>query len=82
MIVKLCTTDAKWSAKHAIRVETLDNGNTFAIVEIADDSVERLTFGPKNAQMIRFDMTQIAKTLPRDWYNKAAMIPTTHIVSV
>lgn len=82
MIVRICTTDTTWMKAHALSVETLDNGNTFAHIAIADDSVERLTFGPKNAQMIRFDLSQVAKRLPRDWYNKAAMIPAAHVVSV
>lgn len=81
MQVRLTTSDTKWIAKNAIRSEVV-NGNTTAIVEIDDASVERLTFGPKNAQMIRFDLSQVAKVLPRDWYNKAAMIPAMHIVSV
>ena len=81
MMVKLHTSDAKWAAKHAVRT-SVENGNSVAFVEIDDASVERLTFGPKNAQMIRFDLTQVAKVLPRDWFNKAAMIPAAHIVSV
>lgn len=79
MIVKIHTSDAAWSAKHAIRV-VVENGNSVAHVEIDDASVERLTFGPKRVEHIRFDLRQIAKRLPRDWYNANAMIPTMHIV--
>lgn len=82
MRVQIHTSDKAWMKRHALSTTTLDNGNTIATIEISDDSVERLTFGPKNAQMIRFDLSQVAKKLPRDWYNKAAMIPAAHIVSV
>lgn len=81
MIVKLYTSDAKWTARHAVRSD-VENGNKVAFVEIDDASVERLTFGPKNAQMIRFDLSQVAKTLPRDCWNKNVMIPAMHIASV
>lgn len=80
MIVKLHTSDAKWIALNALSSERV-NGNTVAHVEIGND-VERLTFGPKRAEMIRFDLSQVAKRLPRDWFNASAMIPATHIVSV
>lgn len=81
MIVKIWTKDTTWMKRNALRVETI-NGNTVAHVQIDDASVERLTFGPKNAQMIRFDLSQVAKRLPSDCFNKALMIPATHIVSV
>lgn len=81
MIVKIWTKDTTWTKRNALRVETI-NGNNVAIIEIDGDSVERLTFGPKNAQMIRFDLSKVAKRLPRDWSNANAMIPATHIVSV
>ena len=79
MIVKILTTDEAWSARHALSV-VVENGNPFAHVEIDGDSVERLTFGPKNAQMIRFNLSQVAKKLPRDCWNANVMIPAMHIV--
>lgn len=82
MRVQIHTSDNAWMKRHALSTTTLDNGNTIAVIEIDDASVERLTFGPKNAQMIRFDLSQVAKRIPSDWYNKAAMIPASAIVSV
>lgn len=80
MIVKIHTSDQAWINRNAVRSETLDNGNTVAYVEIGD-TVERLTFGPKRTEMIRFDLSKVAKRIPSDWYNKAAMIPVSHIVT-
>lgn len=81
MIVKIHTSDKAWSAKHAIRT-AVENGNHVAFIEIADASVTRTTFGPKRAEMICFDMRQVAKRIPRDHFNANAMIPAMHIASV
>jgi hypothetical protein len=80
MQVRINTTDATWVQRNALIWTTDEFGNHVATIEISD--VERLTFGPKNAPMIRFDLSKVAKRLPRDWYNANAMIPASHIVSV
>lgn len=80
MLVRIHTSDTAWTKRHAVRAEVV-NGNATAIIEIADASVTRTTFGPKRAEMICFDMTQVAKRIPRDHFNANAMIPAMHIVS-
>jgi len=76
MLVQIRTADTKWAARAARRY-----ADGVAVVEIADADVERLTFGPRNAAMVRFDLQAAHGKLPRDCWNRWNMIPAAHVVT-
>lgn len=65
---EILTHDTEWATKFG---QPGRNGRTAITV----DAYECLTFGPKHAQMVRFNL---GRNIPSDWGNPIAMIPRSH----
>ncbi len=75
MKIRIRTTDAAWAGQHGTGIV---NGET--VVTVADTAVERVPFA--GASMLRFDIAAVGGGKgPRDWFGKAALVPSRHIVT-